>query len=437
MKKDSLSLRRRCGLHRAGTIMPAFALALFLVACAPAGSPVAQADGPGPRFDPGGFDAAALGAGENYPSQARGRAFERRHFVGTFSAYDQVYAGETIAKPAVASHLSRADEPAIAWEFQGTRRTLDDYLAAHPTTALLIAKGDTILIERYRYGRREDTRFTSFSMAKTLTAMLLGIAMAEGHIRSIDDPAETYVPELRGVEYGRTPLKALLSMASGVAFREDYSGADDVARLARGSFVRQGQGGPGVLRQFDTRALPPDTKFVYASAETQALGAVVAAATGRTLAAYAAEKIWRPLGAEADASWLTDATGMAAAFCCFQAVLRDWARVGLMLAHDGAWNGNQIVPRDWVRSATRADPARPHLFPGTATPFYGYGYQTWIFPRADRSFALLGVYGQSIYVDPESKLVMVHLAARARPSNNPEGAQAIALWRGVRASLGR
>jgi len=84
-----------------------------------------------------------------------------------------------------------------------------------------------------------------------------------------------------------------------------------------------------------------------------------------------------------------------------------------------------------------ADPARPHLFPGTATPFYGYGYQTWIFPRADRSFALLGVYGQSIYVDPESKLVMVHLAARARPSNNPEGAQAIALWRGVRASLGR
>lgn len=117
--------------------------------------------------------------------------------------------------------------------------------------------------------------------------------------------------------------------------------------------------------------------------------------------------------------------------------MRDWARVGLMLAHDGAWNGTQIVPRDWVRAATRIDPARPHLWPGTATPFFGYGFQTWTFPRSIGGFALLGVYGQSIYVDPESKLVMVHLAARALPSNNPEAPQQTALWRGVRASLAR
>ncbi|MCM0020506.1 MAG: beta-lactamase family protein, partial [Tagaea sp.] len=391
------------------------ALAFLLIACA---SAQAQA----PRFEPGGFDAEILGAESGHPLFPRGRPMARHEFVGTFSNYDRVWQGEAIPKPPSASPLKRAPEPAIAWEFQGTRRTLDEYLAAHPTTAFLIAKGDTILVERYRYGRREDARFTSFSMAKTLTAMLMGIAIAEGNIRSIDDVAETYVPELRGTEYGRTPLQALLSMASGLAFKEDYSGQDDAAKLARGSFVRMGPGGPGILRQFDTRAVAPDTKFNYAGGDTQTLGAVLQAATGMSLAAYAAEKLWTPLGAEAGASWLTDNAGMAAAFCCFQATLRDWARVGLMLAHDGAWNGAQIVPRDWVRMATRADPARPHLWPGTATPFFGYGYQTWIFPRNTGGFALLGIYGQSIYVDPEAKLVMVHLAARARPSNNPEGA---------------
>jgi CubicO group peptidase (beta-lactamase class C family) len=410
----------------------------LLAACTPAAAPPpSPATAPGPRFDPGGFDADLLGAAAGYPAWPRGRRMVRAEFVGTFSNYDRVWRGEAVPKPPRASPLARAPEPEIAWEFQGARRTLDDYLAAHPTTALLIAKGDTILVERYRYGRREDTRFTSFSMAKTLTAMLMGIAIAEGKIASIDDPAEKYVPELRGTELGRTPLKALLSMASGLAFKEDYSGNDDVAKLARDGFVRQGPGGPGILRQFDTRAVSPDTKFHYAGADTQTVGAAIEAATGKSLAAFAAEKLWAPLGAEAEASWLTDNAGMAAAYCCFQAVLRDWARVGLMLAHDGAWNGTQIVPLAWVRMATRADPARLHLWPGTATPFFGYGYQTWIFPRTTGGFALLGVYGQSIYVDPEAKLVMVHLAARARPSNNPEGAQQIALWRGVRAGLAR
>jgi CubicO group peptidase (beta-lactamase class C family) len=411
------------------------ALAILLAACAPAPAPPTNAAGP--RFDPGGAQAEVLGQARGFPVWPRGRPMARAEMVGTFSAYDRVWQGETIPKPPVASPLARAPEPEIAWEFQGTRRTLDDYLAAHPTTALLIAQGDTILVERYRYGRREDTRFTSFSMAKTLTAMLTGIAIAEGKIRSIDDTAETYVPELRGTEYGRSSLKALLSMASGLAFKEDYSGNDDVAKLARGGFVRQGPGGPALLRQFDARAVPPDTKFNYAGGDTQTVGAVLETAVGKSLAAYAAEKLWRKLGAEADASWLTDNSGMAAAYCCFQAVLRDWARIGLMLAHDGAWNGAQIVPRDWVRAATRTEPTRPHLWPGTATPFFGYGYQTWIFPRTTGGFALLGVYGQSIYVDPEAKLVMVHLAARALPSNNPEGAQAVALWRGVRASVAR
>ena len=414
----------------------ALVLALALVACAPAEPPPAPtpAGHVGPVFDAGGWDGEALGRGADYPRAQRGRRVERRELVGTFSAYDQVYAARAIAAPAQPSALRRAPEPAILYETPAGRRDIDHYLANNPTTALLIAKGDTILVERYRYARREDTRFTSFSMAKTITAMLFGIAVSEGRIRSLDDTAETYVPELKGSEYGRTPIRALLSMSSGVQYREDYDGNDDAARLARDTFLGVGPGGPGILRQFNVRIAPPDTRFYYAGAETQTLGAILAAVTGRTLGDYAGEKLWRPLGAEAGASWVIDRAGAESAYCCFQATLRDWARLGLMLAHDGAWNGRQIVPRDWVVAATSVDPRRRHLAPGTATRYFGYGYQTWIFPGPGRTFALQGVYGQTVYVDPAARLVMVHLAARGG-ARDPGGAQTTALWRGVRAAL--
>jgi CubicO group peptidase (beta-lactamase class C family) len=412
------------------------AAVLALAACAPAEPPAVRTPGgTGPFFDAGGWDAASLGQAASYPRVLRGRRLERTYLVGTFSAYDRIYAARRIAAPAQPSTLRRAPEPAIFYDSPTGRRDIDHYLANNPATALLIVKDDTILVERYQYARREDTRFTSFSMAKTITAMLFGIAVAEGHIKSIDDMAETYVPELAGSEYGRTPIKALLSMSSGVQYRETYDGNDDAARLARDTFLGLGPGGPGILRQFSTRTAPPDTRFYYAGAETQTLGAVIAAATGRTLGDYAAEKLWRPLGAEADASWIIDQAGAESAYCCFQATLRDWARLGLMLAHDGAWNGRQIVPRDWVRAATSVDPARPHLAPGRASRTFGYGYQTWLLPGPTRTFALLGIYGQTVFVDPANRLVMVHLAARANPTDSG-GAQTQALWRGVRAAMG-
>lgn len=412
-------------------------LALLLAACAPAPAPAPSQGPEGPVFSPGGWQADALGQASGYAPGSRSRRMERADLVGSFTSYDKIWTARPIAKPATPSPLVRGPEPAIRYDSGGgAQRDIDHYLANNPATALLIAKDGHILVERYQYARRDDMRFTSFSMAKTITSMLFGIAMAEGKIRSLDDTADTYVPELKGSEYGRTPLKALLSMSSGVTFREVYDGTDDVSKLAREGFVGLGPGGPGVLRQFSARERAPDTKFSYASAETQVLGAVVVAATGKSLADYAGEKIWRPLGAEADASWLVDRAGLEAAFCCFQAVARDWLRLGLMLANDGAWNGRQIVPRDWIVAATSVAPARGHLAPGTATRYFGYGYQTWIFPGPGRTFALLGVYGQTIAVDPANRLVMVHLSARATPTD-PSGGQTFALWRGVRATLAK
>jgi CubicO group peptidase (beta-lactamase class C family) len=257
-----------------------------------------------PHFAAGGPNAQGYGANEGYPVKAINRL---PFFVGMFSHYDQLLEGRTIRRAASPSRLLRAPaEPALRYEYQGETRSLDDYLARNPATGLLIARGDTILVERYQYARTDLHRFTSFSMAKTITAMLVGIAIAENLIRSVDDVAGTYVPALADTEYGRTSLRHLLQMSSGVRFRENYSGQDDVARLFGATVLQHGPGGV-------------------------------------------------------------------------------WQRTN-----------------------------------------FGYGYQTLIFAGERRMFALIGVHGQAIYVDPSSRLVMVHTAVRERADDPNE--EAIALW---------
>lgn len=307
---------------------------------------------------------------------------------------------------------------------------------------MLILKDDTILLERYQYARTDQHRFTSHSMAKTVTAMLVGIAISDGKIRSVDDRADAYVPELKGTEYGGTSLRALLNMSSGVEFREVYDGKDDIAKMSRDLHTP----GPGknsaiVVAQFNNRIEPAGAKFKYSSIETEILGIVLARAVGMPVADYLSEKIWRRIGAEAKAAWIVDVHGQEMTYCCLNAVLRDYARLGRLLAHDGAWpDGNgkveQIIPRQWVVDATSVRTNDDHLRPGTATRFFGYGYQVWLFPGDTRQFAFLGIRGQVIFVDPASKLVMVQTAVRKLPSNDPTAAQTIALWQGVVKQLG-
>ena len=146
-------------------------------------------------------------------------------------------------------------------------------------------------------------------------------------------------------------------MSSGVRFIEVYSGDDDVMKLARATFAQRGEGGVSAVTPFNERLVPSGTKFYYASVETQVLGLVLRSAVGRPITAYLEEKIWQPIGAEADATWLVDRSGQEATFCCINAVLRDYARLGLLLAHDGNWRGRQLIPAAWIRDATtvRAD----------------------------------------------------------------------------------
>ena len=395
------------------------------------GSSSAEPSAPSaPRFVAGGPDSEDYGASQGYPIGDRSTFFRIPFLVGSQSHLDQIFEGRVIRRAPAPSRLARVNsDPTLRYEFEGETRTLDDYLARNPATGLLVARGETILIERYQYGRNDRHRFTSWSMAKTVTSMLIGIAIAEGHIRSVDDPAAAYVPALDHTEYGHTSLRHLLQMSSGVRFVEEYTGVDDVSRLAADTFRQVGSGGVDAVTPYNVRAAPSGTKFYYASVETQVLGLVLRSAVGRPLADYLQEKIWEPMGAEADATWLIDRAGQEAAYCCINAVLRDYARLGLLLAHDGHWRGRQIIPPAWIENATRVGPGQPQ--PGTG----GYGYQVWIFPGERRMFALRGVRGQGIFVDPVSRLVMVHTAVR-KQARDPGVRETNALWRSLVRELG-
>ena len=407
-------------------------LVAVLAGCASPPRPGEDRASSGPRFAASGPDAEEYGAREGYPVRA---IYRTKFLVGGLSHFDQVYEGRLVGRAARPSRLARAPvEPPLRYEHQEVTRTLDDYLARNPTTGLLIARGDTILVERYQYARHDRHRFTSFSMAKTVTAMLVGIAIAEGRIRSVDDPAAAYVPALADTEYGGTSLRHLLQMSSGVRFTESYSGQDDVARLFAETVTQVGEGGAAAVKPYNERLRRSGTRFAYASVETQVLGLVLRGAVGRPVADYLQEKIWEPMGAEADATWIIDGSGQEATYCCLNAVLRDYARLGLLLAHDGRIGDRAVIPEAWLRTATTVAPDDWHLKPYAATRYFGYGYQTWIFPGDRRMFALLGLHGQAIYVDPSSRLVMVETAVNKDTSASR--AESVALWQAIVKQLG-
>ena len=205
-------------------------------------------------------------------------------------------------------------------------------------------------------------------------------------------------------------------MSSGVEFGEEREGSRDLNRLWIDMVLGWGRKGTvASIAQFDRRVAPPGTKYSYASIEPDVLGLVLRGATGKSASLYLQEKIWQPIGAEADASWVVDAEGFEVVHGFFNAVMRDYARLGRLLAHDGAWEGRELIPRQWMIDATTVRPIDAYLLPGKAMPSFGYGYLIWLLPGERRQFALVGARGQRICVDPASKLVMVHLAVDEAP----------------------
>ncbi|MBN3786204.1 serine hydrolase [Burkholderia sp. Ac-20353] len=401
---------------------------VLILACA-----VAQ---PNPVFSDTGYAADAYGAADHYPLPMPGHARTQKQFVGYYTHFDKVRLVDPITRAGAPSILKTSGrELTLNYPYGGQYRNLNDYLDRNPVTGLLIAHGDTILYEHYRYARKDSHRFMSQSMAKTIVGMLIGIAISEGAIRSIDDLADVYVPELAENPYGQTSIRDLLHMSSGVRFFEDDNPGDDRDKLGLALFDPRGRGAIDAVKQFDKREHAPGTHFSYASIETEVLGLVLSHATHMSVAQYASERIWKKMGMESDASWGRDATGQNITYCCVSATLRDWARLGLMLAYDGRWNGQQIVPRDWVLQATSVAAGDDFLAPGKANPIFGYGYQVWLLPGERRMFALQGMDGQRIIVDPSSKLVLVQTAVWTS-DHDPGMREIYALWYALVAQYG-
>jgi len=396
-----------------------------------------RADGP---------DAERLGLKQGYPvcAQALTRADCR---VGTWSANDKVERSAVVRPSARPLPLPAwEDAPTISYRWGLFNKNLDDFMADTKTTGLLVIKDGKVVAERYQYDRQPNMRFRSFSMAKTFTSMLVGIAHGKGLIRSLDDKAADYWPEIAPSAYGQTSIRNLLRMASGVPFKELYTWTpdDDIWLWSRVLYLPENRMRPERIVEYlntkTSREAEQGVRFKYATIETEILGRVLSRATGMTVTQMTEAWLWQPMGAEAEARWLLASTDEGEGTGgSFNATLRDYGRFGVLLANDGLRDGVQIIPRDYLLEAT--DPARqPTAFrPRSATPGMGYGYQTWILPLKERTFALQGIHGQHIFVQPRSGIIMVQTSANDQASGrqDPKPYQyRDALWAGVLKSLG-
>ena len=294
------------------------------------------------------------------------------------------------------------------YSFEGHTKSVEDFFTETDTTALLVLKDGQMVMERYALTGGPDVHWISWSVSKSFVSALVGIAVHEGHIRSIEDPISDYIPVPKGSAYHGVSIKNVLQMSSGARWNEDYSDPScDVFRLAAA------MGGAMSLEEFVAGMAtesPPGTVCRYNSGETQALGMLLAYATKRTLSDYMQEKLFEPLGMNAAGYWLVDKTGKEMAFAGLNLIARDFIKIGELYRNDGVWNGQQVVPSAWVKASITAD--APHLVPGKPwlsdhTLPFGYGYQWWLPAGQEGEFTALGIYNQVVYGD-RSKGVVIY-----------------------------
>ncbi|WP_326770644.1 beta-lactamase family protein (plasmid) [Streptomyces sp. NBC_01591] len=303
------------------------------------------------------------------------------------------------------------------YDYDGTSRPTKEFLARTDTSALLVLVDGVIRHESYFLTGGPDVQWLSMSVSKSFISALVGIAVAEGHITSIDEPISSYVPVQPGSAYDGVSIKDVLQMSSGARWNEDYN--DPTSDIYRLTAATAGIG--GTLDDFVAhmvRESGPGTVCRYNSGETQVLGALVARATSRPVADYMSEKLCGPLGMTSAGYWLLDPAGTELAFGGLNLTARDFARLGELYRNGGVWQGRQIVPAQWVRDSVTV--TAPHLRPGRPlvggqqADGVGYGYQWWL-PAGDRGeFSAVGVYNQFVYVDPVSRTTIVKLSASRR-----------------------
>lgn len=311
--------------------------------------------------------------------------------------------------------ISRGDSPfqflkeenvslADGFRFKGRFYPTEGFIEDTKTSALLVVKDDVIKYEKYFYGGDPQTLFSSNSMGKSFVSALMGIAVAEGAVESIGDPIGKYIPEFAGTDLESIPVRACLQMASGIDFDEDTDMSRFSMRTLMGTPSMKVIADHGVQEE-------PYTHRRYQSINTEILGQIIKNATGRSLAEYMEEKLWKRIGAEQDAYW-TLSNGTELAMGGLSVSLRDYARFARLYLNQGSFLGEQILTKEWVRDSM--DVSAAYSRPGANQDVYnaiGYGYQWWV-PEGDRGeFMAIGVYGQWMYADPSRQIIIVKTSA--------------------------
>jgi CubicO group peptidase (beta-lactamase class C family) len=282
----------------------------------------------------------------------------------------------------------------LRYQVGGKQFSLSDYTDETDLVGLLVIKDGNIVHEQYLAGNDEDSLWVSFSMAKSVTSMLIGAAIKDGYIKSVDEKVPQYLPRLAGSSYDDVSIRNVLQMASGVAWDETYDDPDsDVNTLPRDYL--------GLSRTLGAkpREAAAGDKFNYNTGETNLVGAILRAAIGNNLSTYLEAKIWQPFGMESDANWMLDAAfGGEMGGCCLNITLRDYGRLGLFAMSGGRFaDGTSPLPDGWMTASTQASKGASY-----------YGYLWWLGQQG--TYSALGIFGQSIYMDPANNLVVVALA---------------------------
>lgn len=303
---------------------------------------------------------------------------------------------------------------------------VDAYMKAQRTAGLVIVQDGKIRLEKYGLDFDGNGKWTSFSVAKSFTSTLVGAAIKDGYIKSLDDKVTVYIPEMKGSAYDDVTVAQLLTMTSGIKWNEDYEDPkSDVARF------NEHKPEPGIdttvsyMRKLPREA-PAGSKWVYKTGETNLIGVLVSKATGKTLSAYLTEKVWTAFGMEQDASWLLGSTGAEISGCCLQASTRDYARFGQFILGGGVAAGKAVLPDGWIARATtkQAD---------IGNPGRGYGFQWWTYD--DGSYAAQGIFGQGIFIDPMRRLVIASNSNWPRASDPIAGPAREAFYEKVQAAI--
>ncbi len=335
-------------------------------------------------------------------------AAQREQYI---AALDSFFLTRTVKAGGRAHALGRG-RPLKAFEDEGPRASeFRHFMDAERVRGVLVLQNGKIRLERYAPPHSSSARWNSFSVAKSITSTLVGAAIKDGYIKSLDDPVTRYIRGLRGSAYDDVTVRQLLTMTSGVKWNEDYTDVNsDVARM----YAQAPEPGFDMTVSYVRklpREAPPGTKWVYKTSETNLAGVLVAEASGKHLADYLSEKIWRPYGMERDAACMIDDVGHEQGGCCLAMTLRDDGRFGQFILDGARIDGRSIVPESWLAEATRTQ-----VSTGSGT---GYGYQWWT--RDDGTFEGRGIYGQTLHIDRQRRLVIVINSATEAPTGRAAG----------------